>query len=901
MGLYTRHGGQGGKFNRGEFGDLGLRAYADARNREIKVAEEQLQQDQLYSRQHLQQIEGSGAKQIQHNRMLQDLTEEAGQLALNNTELRGKREVEEILGRAKEAEKESAFWKDFSTTYSGQYAKAASELYDFATEIQHQRQWDVVKNDSRVQKSINEFGHLNEKGQKNLAVDAYKAFRDKGITDENARSMVLAQYSDLGLRMNHKTKMALTNMILRKWPGQEALIREEMRKEGIDPTRENIHEYYKLRGHELLKEFGISPTSIAGRHLLNGIFDKSIDKGIESNNFDIANDHLNIHNRNKTQVINLISKIKFAKDPKTGLETATGDSVGSFVSSWHQMVLHHATMYKMTENGKVIEPKYGSKPNIALSAQILGVELIEAGYFNSWDQIQNHLLSTPIPDEKDPYNVVQVGDETTLSFKGKKVWGANSSLRTAFEEAWKDRKVKMATEAAQKQKVDDELSLLEIADRVKLDASDERYINVADPEHIAKALDTYSGNEKTTKMLRDFNTYNRFDKQATVVNQALRALWVDGDLQNLSEYIEYIDDPDEKKIWNGRKEQLAILDRVGWNQQGLRDAESMFLNMIINDESVKKDLSLYKRTREDIRQEIIKQLDIIQSHKEDSKLGDQAKRALIEKRIEEKMELDGPGRKDENGDTYRGYGIFRRKGVKLQTRFLVHDQTETSEATLDQIKVKLKQKAGWNTMFRQLADPGNKGTITVVNDKGVEISLRPISLDDADALIRAIDGGHPIPRNETIKWLASPENQPKRKEGELYTEREIINLFLEGLGVKQRVPQGGREWVDYVINLNTSTSSSNTSTSSSNTSTSGETQLEAIRRKGGETQLDDIRRKEEAEKKISFIGTERYSTENKLACSVYAQCVQSGLVAAGHNEHRDKWNKDRQLRQQILT
>ena len=113
MGLYTRHGSQGGKFKPGAFGDLGLEAYTQARDREIRVAEEQRQQEQAYSRQHLQQIEGSGAKKIQHNRMLQDLTEEVGQLALNNTELRGKREVEEILGRAKEAEKESAFCKDF--------------------------------------------------------------------------------------------------------------------------------------------------------------------------------------------------------------------------------------------------------------------------------------------------------------------------------------------------------------------------------------------------------------------------------------------------------------------------------------------------------------------------------------------------------------------------------------------------------------------------------------------------------------------------------------------------------------------------------------------------------------------------------------------------------------------
>ena len=116
MSLYKAHGLKGGSFKRGDFGDLGLRAYTEARDREIRVAEEQRKQEQAYSQQHLQQIQGTGTKQIQHNRMLQDLTEDVGQLALNNTKLRGKREVEEILGRAKEAEKESEFWKNFSTT-----------------------------------------------------------------------------------------------------------------------------------------------------------------------------------------------------------------------------------------------------------------------------------------------------------------------------------------------------------------------------------------------------------------------------------------------------------------------------------------------------------------------------------------------------------------------------------------------------------------------------------------------------------------------------------------------------------------------------------------------------------------------------------------------------------------
>jgi len=873
---YKRHA-QGGRFKRGEFGDLGLRAYTEARDREIRVAEEQRKQEQAYSQQHLQQIQGTGTKQIQHNRMLQDLTEDVDQLALNNTKLRGKREVEEILGRAKEAEKESAFWKDFSTTYSGQYAKAAGELYDFATEIQHQRQMDDFRKNPDAQKAMNDFGHMNELTNKNLLVDTYKGLRDKGVSSENARSMLIAQYSDLGLRMNHKTKMALSNMILKKWAGQEALIREEMKEAKIPLTRENIDEYYKLRGHELLQEFGISPTSIAGRHLLNGIFDKSLDKGIEVNNLDIANDHLNLHQRQKTQAINLISKIKYGKD-KDGKIVATGDSVGNFVSGWNQMVIHHATMYKLDSRGGVIEPNNGSRPNISLSHQTLGEQFIKAGYFHSWDQIENHLLNTPIPDEKDPYKPVQVGEETSISFKEKGAWGKKQPAhREVFLQAWKEYQQNAATKTARELAAEDDATILKLNERLNnLSPDDPEYFDVKNPEDIAKALDNYSHLPKTTKMLRDFEIFNQFDKKSTIVNQTLTALWKDADLPNLTEYIQHLDG-EEKENWTARKNQLALLDRIGLDKAGITSQVTKYLHMIVNDESVKKDLSLYADTRGDIKQEILKQLDIIESDKTLSQLGDQAKWVEIDKRIKEQMDLDSAGRTGPEGDTVRGYGIFRRKGEKLKTKFLAWDHGENSEATLDQIKGKLKEKANWNTMFMQLANPKNNGRVAVTDpDTNKEVFLPMISLDDADAIIRSIDGGTPIdPRNlDTIRWLA--EKQPTRLDGTRLTEREITNLILEGLGVRKKVPQGGTEFANYIL----------------------KTGLSNINPKEGNANIDgqELNLKQP---EVSFIGIDRYSTANRVACSVYAQCVRSGLVAAGQNTQRDKWDKERQLRQQL--
>ena len=62
---------------------------------------------------------------------------------------------------------------------------------------------------------------------------------------------------------------------------------------------------------------------------------------------------------------------------------------------------------------------------------------------------------------------------------------------------------------------------------------------------------------KNTSSFR--NAFNQFDKNSTVVNRNLTALWQDADLPNLTEYIQHLDG-DEKEKWISRRNQLALLD-----------------------------------------------------------------------------------------------------------------------------------------------------------------------------------------------------------------------------------------------------------------------------------------------------------------------------------------------------
>ena len=65
MTKFKRHA-QGGRFKAANFGDLGLRAYREQQDRQIRHLKEQNQQDQAYSKQHLQTLRGNAASEIEH-------------------------------------------------------------------------------------------------------------------------------------------------------------------------------------------------------------------------------------------------------------------------------------------------------------------------------------------------------------------------------------------------------------------------------------------------------------------------------------------------------------------------------------------------------------------------------------------------------------------------------------------------------------------------------------------------------------------------------------------------------------------------------------------------------------------------------------------------------------------
>ena len=116
---YQRHA-RGGKFDRQNFGDLGLRAFKDQQDQIIDSLKRQQLRNEQYSDEYSQGLKGVQSSEKENRQILQSLENKAYETRRRAVEVRGKREVDALVGKSKEYGKQAEFWKDFSTTYSQQ-------------------------------------------------------------------------------------------------------------------------------------------------------------------------------------------------------------------------------------------------------------------------------------------------------------------------------------------------------------------------------------------------------------------------------------------------------------------------------------------------------------------------------------------------------------------------------------------------------------------------------------------------------------------------------------------------------------------------------------------------------------------------------------------------------------
>jgi len=158
---YKRHS-RGGRFR--QQGD-GLRAAVDEIRRQRQIEIDSLKTQALQQKER-DSLQISGLRNVAKNEsenknMLQDLENKIYQNKRNAITVRADREVDALLGKAKEYGKESEFWQDFATKHSENYGKLASGLFDYA----------------QYRAAINAYEGMSD-DQKNAAINSYEGTYD---------------------------------------------------------------------------------------------------------------------------------------------------------------------------------------------------------------------------------------------------------------------------------------------------------------------------------------------------------------------------------------------------------------------------------------------------------------------------------------------------------------------------------------------------------------------------------------------------------------------------------------------------------------------------------------------------------------------------------------------------
>jgi len=784
---YKRHA-QGGRFKAANFGDLGLRAFKEQQERQIRGLKEQNQQDQAYSKQHLQQLEGNAAKEIQHNRELQSFYNKRDDLAIDNTQLRGKREVEALMGEAKEYEKQAKFWKDFSTTYSQQYIQAAGDIYDIATTAQSNRQMTAIDNSEEYKKysqQASKLSNLTDYEGVNAQIKAHADFA-KGKISEKELNDIVGHVSEISLRMNSKTKKALLQREADEFPHTLTELKVLAEEKGWEWNAKTASELIFLRNREILRAHGVDPSSQAGRDFLKNVRKHEFNETKKLTDIAVGNAQMQTAAEHNDLSEKLVAPVHFhhsAADKalkKKGVITGTGDNFIAYNANLNTRINHKAHTYSLNEDGETVAPTHNT--HYAFS-EIMESDIM-SGKFVSKEQAKNHTINQPVPKAKLKHHE----DGKTITYSEKETWVGRygEDIEDEFEEIWVKYEKQEALKFKTSKENEDSKAQIDIDRRAQLDPSHKEYLNLQDPKVIAGLKKTHAGKEDTIEMLSKWEVFAPHNTKEDVVTAALTDLYNKGKLKELSEYTQYLSKP-MQKVWASKVEQLAILDRNGYTGTKLTTKAEEYLAEILGVEATTQGRQkIYGQLIRDIKADILNTFDQVYDGGGQS---DQDYIDALDAKIRDKIDLGATG-------TVIGKGVWRRtnEGEKT-TKFLIRSkEKEINEGvTEEELNNTIK---GSRQELDNIFDGMENGQIQVNEGEG-EATRHLIPMDEIDEAIRDINVGGQIKKNKIVEtlFLRQPTEDGKTK----YTRADIWNKVFENLGLDIKMPQGTIEHGNWEI------------------------------------------------------------------------------------------------------
>ena len=774
---FKRHAqGRQGKYNPIPITDLLSRE--ETRDKRITDALQlQNKQSQEYRKEYVRDIEGDAVKEMQHNRELQAFKDKVWKTTMENHRVAGEGEVKRLEQLADFAKDKSEFWKDFSTTYAGQYAKAGAEIAGTIADrvAEHQHNEFMLSPDS---------ARLAEVKDTLEGITSDESLQEMVKSHKNKKWDEIKHFADFDLRMTGRAKLLVVNDLLseKSWNAQVEQLKELAAANNLTWNKDTVDEFFYMRRNELLKQLGLTPNSRAGRKLVKGINDKLIDARA---------DLIDIHSEET------IAKRKetFQSDSKKYIDSGDPLQYDDFTRNNSKRIIYTAN-HPLYIKGREI-PQAGTKADLHASAAHIAQTDLKAGMYSSLEQYLRYTADAPTPGATVEH--ITASPDGTVVTKYSETWGSrHPTFREERQKEWFKWIKEKNTAANTAHNETDKAHKLELQARMRDKNHPKGWIDVTNHKQLVKVAENYTEFKETSTFLTQAQIFDPTkSKNFTVVTANLLENFNTQNWKAYQEMIQFM--PAEmQKDFQKLTDTMKLLNENGYDKQFIQKLSSAKIGAVLGGDKQQ----WLDPSSEQIQ--LIYEQDILNEFIRGSNETDFAKRwreavATVDEKVDAEYTIKTINDEGKEVDqVVKGIGVYRRSGDGPATQWYAFVPDNNRVLPQDQLEEKLEGRnttSNLNNLLNSL-NPEKGGKF---EHKGQYYDL--LDDDTIDDLLVNIVRNSPIKSNETIDYLYKNQSFVQGYEGGILSKTEIYNRILKAKGIETRIPQGPLDAVNYKANV----------------------------------------------------------------------------------------------------
>ena len=707
---YQRHS-KGGRFKRTDIGDAGIRPYREQQQNIIDAIKVQQRQDKEISADQISGLESAASKQLENNRILDNLESKIFSNKVDNIKIRRDTEVKSLETQAKEYQNKATFWQNFSTTYAAKWGKLAEETLEFkdrmwANKYQeaHESLYpNLIKFDADNFRE-GAYATMDQRLKEALNKTIGTAKSDDPIEEAKREEARVEGRTNLHM-MNHTNRYADSRKVAHFTENIDQL--EKNLKETIINDIQNnpdsqlkwnsstIAGHYQQAARNLVTEFGIRPNSKEAMEL-HALFTRrgtaaALKAGTREDAFKdkelIENSILNVQAANSANRPDLVYKLVGAVKVST-IDIGDGKyQVGE--ANFEQARIQAAT--------------------------------ISASYYKDKDtfirDFQNMHVANPKDENGDP-----IPWNERYSKPGK-ILADEEQLSRIWTEANKWR-IQAKTN---NDKLEDQNNLTTVQDFLKDPNTD---ISTKEGrEQLTKFQNTLKGT-KTQELINEALSFDFESKNKVYLDAEIIKAWKNGRPEDFASMYPYLNAETKAKFDKLLKDMDDLTRADGYEEgTGVRKHAEQVISDIVGGEAIfNKNVNRYKFA-------------VVAYENAFYKKFRETKGDPNEKFNEARAYVDDLAKK--------GIGVFRREGTGGTTRFMAFEDGEEDPK-------KLLTDADIDKDFENITDPkaltGRVNTIIANHQNGIKLIA---DQDDVDELLLNIDRGKTVAVPYTLQKLYS--------------------------------------------------------------------------------------------------------------------------------------------------